>query len=73
MCFSSPSMPSAPDPVKPQEAKMPESSPGSYDPSVQDARRRMMQSGGSASTLLTSPSGIESNSLNIGRSTLLGQ
>jgi hypothetical protein len=65
-------MPAVPDPVKPQEAKMAESSPGSYDPSVSDARKRMLQSGGAASTLLTGPSGVENSSLNLGRSTLLG-
>lgn len=73
MCFSSsPSIPAAPEPVKPQEAKMPESSPGTYDPAVSDARKRMAQAGGAASTLLTGPSGVENSSLNLGRSTLLG-
>lgn len=38
------------------------------------ARRNMAQTGGpAASTLLTGPSGVESRSLMLGRTTLLGQ
>lgn len=73
MCFSD--TPKMPDPVKPQEAKMPEQSPTSaIGGEASDARKRALQAGGpAASTLLTGPSGVENSSLNIGRSTLLGQ
>lgn len=62
-----------PEPVKPQEAKMPEQAPSSVDGSVSDARKKAAQSGGSmASTLLTGPSGVENSALSLGRTTLLG-
>ena len=71
MCFGSPKIPTPKEPEKPQEAKMPDQSP--YG-AASDARKRMAQSGGAAtSTLLTGPSGVENSALMLGRSTLLGQ
>jgi hypothetical protein len=56
---------------------MPEQSPtsadGTVDGAVSDARKKMAQSGGAASTLLTGPSGVENSALSLGKSTLLGQ
>ena len=72
MCFFDSPTPPA-EPVKPQEAKMPDTLQAGSSP-VADARKRMSQSGGYASsTLLTGPSGVENNMLSIGRTTLLGQ
>ena len=75
MCFfDTPSMPAAQEPVKPQEAKMPEQQAVNADGSVSDARKRAAQGGGAASsTLLTGTTGVENSSLSLGRSTLLGQ
>lgn len=77
MCFfDTPSIPAATvtEPVQPQEAKMPVQSPTNADGSASDARKRMAQSGGAAtSTLLTGPTGVENSALSLGRSTLLGQ
>lgn len=61
------------EPQKPQEAKTPEASPSDMDTSTSDARRRAAAAGGPTSTLLTGPSGVENNQLNVGKTTLLGQ
>lgn len=68
MCMSS--TPSIPEPQKPQEAKMPaQMATGATG----EARKRMAQYGGAASTLLTGPSGVENSSLQLrSGSTLLG-
>lgn len=60
------SMPAPQEPTRMQEAKAPEQ--------ASTARKRMAAAGGMASgTLLTGPSGVENNSLMLGKSTLLGQ
>lgn len=72
MCLmKSPSMPTVADPVKPQEAKQP--AQGAYG-STSTTRKDMQNAPGAmaASTLLTSPSGIDNSQLRLNRSTLLG-
>lgn len=67
MCLSS--TPDIPKPVPPQDVKQAESSAG-----VSTARRNAQAAGGMASsTLLTGPSGVENASLNLGKTSLLGQ
>lgn len=61
MCTSTPKIP--PPPPPPQESKAPDS---------MTARRKGRNAPLQAGTLLTSPSGVASNSLNTGGSTLLG-
>ena len=67
MCFSSPSVPSVPAPIK---------TPTEADPSVQaavdDERRRRAAAAGQASTLLTGGAGLPSATATNGK-TLLGQ
>ena len=72
MCLSkSPSMPAVAEPVKPQEAKQP--AQGAYG-STSTTRKQTQEAPGAmaASTLLTSPSGIDNSQLKLNRSTLLG-
>jgi len=74
MCFSSPTIPTPADPVRPQDAKMPEQAAANADGSVSDARKNAAQTGGAAaSTLLTGPTGVERSALSLGKSSLLGQ
>ena len=61
MCTSTPSIP--PPPPPPQEQKQPD---------TMNTRRKNNKVGVGAGTLLTSPSGVASNLLNTGGSTLLG-
>ena len=63
MCMSSPDIPPPPAPV--QEAKAPELN-------ALVKARKTAASGMGAGTLLTSPSGISANALNVGTPTLLG-
>lgn len=73
MCFGGGGGPSYQEPVRPQEAKVPEQSAVGLDPAMLNARRRAAQAGGpAASTLLTGPSGVENSALRLGNSTLLG-
>lgn len=67
MCLSkTPSYTPPPVQAPAQEAKTPEPSTKS---NTGDARRKMMAGSG---TLLTSPSGIETSQLSLGKSSLLG-
>lgn len=61
MCTSTPSIP--PPPPPPQESKAPD---------ALGIRRKNRNGPMQAGTLLTSPSGVASNALNTGGSTLLG-
>lgn len=64
MCTSTPNIPPPPPPPPPvQEQKQPD---------TMSTRRKNNKVGVGAGTLLTSPSGVASNSLNVGGNTLLG-
>lgn len=66
MCMSD--TPRYPDPVRPQEAKMPDAVSA-----VSEARRKAVQNGAATrGTLLTGPSGIETSALSLQRTSLLG-
>jgi hypothetical protein len=55
---------------KPQEVKQPQTAYGATATARKDMNKR---GGGTASTLLTGPSGIETSQLALGKTTLLGQ
>ena len=61
------------EPIRYQDAKMPEQSAQGTSSTVTDARKKALQAGGTAaSTLLTGPSGVENSQLSLGRTTMLG-
>lgn len=67
MCLS-PDIPTIPDPVRPQDAKMPDATAASAE-----ARKRARMNGGAAGgTLLTGPTGVENSALSLQRTSLLG-
>lgn len=73
MCLGgSPKMPAVAEPVRPQDAKQPEQ--GAYGSTSSKRKNGAGAQPGAmaASTLLTGPSGIANQQLNLGKSTLLG-
>jgi len=66
MCLSKPTMPAVVDPQKPQEAKQ-------ADQKAFGSTSNRGTMAAAAGSLLTSPSGVETKQLNVGRTSLLGQ